>query len=192
MPQQNLAAHFHVLRAHAFVGFASRAATRRNFLTVGGPLCASGPDGKFLPMRAVEVTVHHLLNNGLNARTYPDPYGGLVYTAFQERARRRSRTRAPREDMGTSAVGPACPGRRRGRRTFSARTRKNAVRRRRGSRRRRRSSLPCASGGCWTARSDRRSTGTQRVCGRKPPAATGRCMVDARSHFEGPLDGESV
>jgi len=37
-------------------------------------------------MRAVEVTVHHLLNNGFNARTYPDLYGGLVYTAFQERA----------------------------------------------------------------------------------------------------------
>jgi acyl-[acyl-carrier-protein] desaturase len=37
-------------------------------------------------MRAVEVTVHHLLNNGFNARAYPDLYGGLVYTAFQERA----------------------------------------------------------------------------------------------------------
>ena len=37
-------------------------------------------------MRAVERTVHHLLNNGFNARAYPDLYGGLVYTAFQERA----------------------------------------------------------------------------------------------------------
>jgi acyl-[acyl-carrier-protein] desaturase len=37
-------------------------------------------------MRAVEVTVHNLLNSGFNARTYPDLYGGLVYTAFQERA----------------------------------------------------------------------------------------------------------
>src|SRR3954454_21378272 len=37
-------------------------------------------------MRAIEVTVHHLLNNGFNARAYPDLYGGLVYTAFQERA----------------------------------------------------------------------------------------------------------
>ena len=37
-------------------------------------------------MRAVEVTVHNLLNNGFNARAYPDLYGGLVYTAFQERA----------------------------------------------------------------------------------------------------------
>jgi len=37
-------------------------------------------------MRAVEVTVHHLISNGFNARAYPDLYGGLVYTAFQERA----------------------------------------------------------------------------------------------------------
>jgi acyl-[acyl-carrier-protein] desaturase len=37
-------------------------------------------------MRAIEVTVHNLLNNGFNARAYPDLYGGLVYTAFQERA----------------------------------------------------------------------------------------------------------
>jgi acyl-[acyl-carrier-protein] desaturase len=37
-------------------------------------------------MRAIEITVHNLLNNGFNARAYPDLYGGLVYTAFQERA----------------------------------------------------------------------------------------------------------
>lgn len=37
-------------------------------------------------MRAIEVTVHHLINNGFNARVHPDLYGGLVYTAFQERA----------------------------------------------------------------------------------------------------------
>jgi acyl-[acyl-carrier-protein] desaturase len=37
-------------------------------------------------MRAVEVTIHHLLNNGFNPGAYPDLYGGLVYTAFQERA----------------------------------------------------------------------------------------------------------
>lgn len=37
-------------------------------------------------MRAVEVTVHHLLNNGFNAGAYPDLYAGLVYTSFQERA----------------------------------------------------------------------------------------------------------
>ena len=37
-------------------------------------------------MRAVEVTVHHLLNNGFNPRVHPDLYAGLVYTSFQERA----------------------------------------------------------------------------------------------------------
>jgi len=41
-------------------------------------------------MRAVEVTVQHLLNNGFNPRTLDDPYGGLIYTAFQERATRIS------------------------------------------------------------------------------------------------------
>jgi len=37
-------------------------------------------------MRAVEVTVHHLIANGFNPRAAPDLYAGLVYTAFQERA----------------------------------------------------------------------------------------------------------
>jgi acyl-[acyl-carrier-protein] desaturase len=37
-------------------------------------------------MRSVERTVHHLITNGFDARTYPDLYGGLVYTSFQERA----------------------------------------------------------------------------------------------------------
>ncbi|MFI5379614.1 MAG: acyl-ACP desaturase [Tepidisphaerales bacterium] len=37
-------------------------------------------------MRAVELTVQHLLANGFNPKAYPDPYNGLVYTSFQERA----------------------------------------------------------------------------------------------------------
>ena len=37
-------------------------------------------------MRAVEVTVHHLLNSGFDPRVEQDLYAGLVYTAFQERA----------------------------------------------------------------------------------------------------------
>jgi len=41
-------------------------------------------------MRAVERTVHHLLNSGFEPRAYPDLYGGLVYTAFQERATKLS------------------------------------------------------------------------------------------------------
>ena len=41
-------------------------------------------------MRAVEVTIHHLIANGFNPKSYPDPYNGLVYTSFQERATRIS------------------------------------------------------------------------------------------------------
>ncbi|HTV48850.1 MAG TPA: acyl-ACP desaturase [Phycisphaerae bacterium] len=37
-------------------------------------------------MRSIEVTIHHLLAGGFNPKAYPDPYGGLVYTSFQERA----------------------------------------------------------------------------------------------------------
>jgi acyl-[acyl-carrier-protein] desaturase len=41
-------------------------------------------------MRAVELTVHYLLANGFNPKTLPNPYNGLVYTSFQERATRIS------------------------------------------------------------------------------------------------------
>lgn len=37
-------------------------------------------------MGAIERTVHHLISRGFSNRAYPDLYGGLVYTAFQERA----------------------------------------------------------------------------------------------------------
>ena len=37
-------------------------------------------------MRAVELTVQHLIARGFNPRTDPDPYAGLIYTSFQERA----------------------------------------------------------------------------------------------------------
>ena len=37
-------------------------------------------------MRSVEVTVQNLITGGFNPRAYPDPYAGLIYTAFQERA----------------------------------------------------------------------------------------------------------
>lgn len=47
-------------------------------------------------MRAVEVTIHHLLNNGFNPQAYPDLYGGLVYTAFQERATKISHANVAR------------------------------------------------------------------------------------------------
>src|SRR4051812_2579938 len=47
-------------------------------------------------MRAVEVTVHHLLNNGFSPGAYPDLYAGLVYTAFQERATKVSHANVAR------------------------------------------------------------------------------------------------
>jgi acyl-[acyl-carrier-protein] desaturase len=47
-------------------------------------------------MRAIEVTIHHLLNNGFNPQVYPDLYGGLVYTAFQERATKVSHANVAR------------------------------------------------------------------------------------------------
>jgi acyl-[acyl-carrier-protein] desaturase len=37
-------------------------------------------------MRAVEGTIHHLINNGFNPQTERDPYMGFIYTSFQERA----------------------------------------------------------------------------------------------------------
>ncbi len=37
-------------------------------------------------MRAVEVTVQHLIADGFSPRIQSDPYAGLVYTSFQERA----------------------------------------------------------------------------------------------------------
>ena len=41
-------------------------------------------------MRAVEVTTQHLIRNGFDAKTANDPYKGLIYTSFQERATRVS------------------------------------------------------------------------------------------------------
>ncbi len=41
-------------------------------------------------MRAVEITTQHLIRNGFNPQTGNDPYHGLIYTAFQERATRCS------------------------------------------------------------------------------------------------------
>lgn len=41
-------------------------------------------------MRAVEVTTQHLIRNGFDPKTANDPYKGLIYTSFQERATRVS------------------------------------------------------------------------------------------------------
>src|SRR5438105_2128653 len=61
-------------------------------------------------MRAIEVTIHHLLNNGFNARAYPDLYGGLVYTAFQERATKISHASVGKlaAASGDDALGKIC------------------------------------------------------------------------------------
>lgn len=37
-------------------------------------------------MPAIERTIHHLISRGFEPRAHPDLYGGIVYTAFQERA----------------------------------------------------------------------------------------------------------
>ena len=47
-------------------------------------------------MRAVEVTVHHLINNGFDPLTGNDPYLGFVYTSFQERATKISHSNVGR------------------------------------------------------------------------------------------------
>jgi len=51
-------------------------------------------------MRAIELTIHHLLNNGFNPQAYPNLYGGLVYTAFQERATKVSHANVARMAAG--------------------------------------------------------------------------------------------
>jgi len=41
-------------------------------------------------MRAIELTIHHLIRNGFNQGGQGDPYAGLIYASFQERATRVS------------------------------------------------------------------------------------------------------
>ena len=61
-------------------------------------------------MRAVEVTVHHLLGRGFDPRVQGDLYGGLVYTAFQERATKVSHSNVGRlaADEGNEALAGIC------------------------------------------------------------------------------------
>jgi acyl-[acyl-carrier-protein] desaturase len=47
-------------------------------------------------MRAVEVTVHHLINSGFDPQTGNDPYLGFIYTSFQERATKISHSNVGR------------------------------------------------------------------------------------------------
>ncbi|MCC5828890.1 MAG: acyl-ACP desaturase [Phycisphaeraceae bacterium] len=61
-------------------------------------------------MRAIETTIHHLLNSGFNPRVYPDLYAALVYTSFQERATRISHNNigAMAAHEGNAALGNIC------------------------------------------------------------------------------------
>jgi len=61
-------------------------------------------------MRAVEVTVQHLLNSGFNPKTRDDPYGGLIYTSFQERATKVSHRNVGRlvKEQGDANLARIC------------------------------------------------------------------------------------
>lgn len=47
-------------------------------------------------MKSVEITIHHLINNGFNPLTGNDPYLGFIYTSFQERATKISHSNVAR------------------------------------------------------------------------------------------------
>src|SRR5947208_847672 len=61
-------------------------------------------------MRAIEVTVHNLLNAGFDPRAHDDLYAGLVYTAFQERATKISHNNVGKfaAAEGNEALGNIC------------------------------------------------------------------------------------
>jgi acyl-[acyl-carrier-protein] desaturase len=61
-------------------------------------------------MRAVEVTVQNLITNGFNPKTHPNPYAGLIYTSFQERATRISHVNVGllAQRNGNSHLGKIC------------------------------------------------------------------------------------
>jgi len=63
-------------------------------------------------MHAVELTVHYLLANGFNPnpKAALDPYNGLIYTSFQERATRISHGNAAKivSSQGDAFLGKIC------------------------------------------------------------------------------------
>jgi len=61
-------------------------------------------------MRAVEISIHNLINRGFEARAYPDLYAGVVYTAFQERATKISHLNMGKlaATEGNEALGNIC------------------------------------------------------------------------------------
>ncbi len=61
-------------------------------------------------MHAIELTVHYLIANGFNPKTFPDPYNGLIYTSFQERATKVSHGNCGKlaAAAGDPALGKIC------------------------------------------------------------------------------------
>ena len=61
-------------------------------------------------MRAVETSIQHLIRNGFNPQHSNDPYNGLVYTSFQERATRLSHGQVARlsRAAGDAVLGKIC------------------------------------------------------------------------------------
>jgi acyl-[acyl-carrier-protein] desaturase len=61
-------------------------------------------------MRAVELTTQHLIRNGFDPKTANDPYKGLIYTSFQERATRVSHGSVARlaNKVGDPILGKMC------------------------------------------------------------------------------------
>lgn len=63
-----------------------------------------------IDMRAFEVTTQHLIRNGFDPKTGNDPYQGLIYTSFQERATKISHgnTAQLANRSGDTTLGKIC------------------------------------------------------------------------------------
>jgi len=61
-------------------------------------------------MRAFEITTQHLICNGFDPKTGNDPYKGLIYTSFQERATKISHGNTARlaNENGDPTLGKIC------------------------------------------------------------------------------------
>ncbi len=61
-------------------------------------------------MHAFEVTTQHLIRNGFDPKTGNDPYKGLIYTSFQERATKISHGNTARlaNESGDPTLGKIC------------------------------------------------------------------------------------
>jgi len=61
-------------------------------------------------MRSVEVTIQHLIRNGFDPKHDSDPYNGLIYASFQERATRISHAKIAQlaKKTGDSNLGAIC------------------------------------------------------------------------------------